>query len=164
MEKSQPKTIDLSLPGWGSWAGPNIKKSKIRRKKKRFILKVPKETPRRPENQGKVIIFQDDDKKLRKHLVSELPYPFTRVKDYEANIRAPISRTFVPMNAHLKIIQPTVNTKLGQVIEPMDEDALVKKPILKKTLKRRIEYKKNDNRKNTAKNNKKRRESNVTAP
>lgn len=162
MEKSQPKAIDLSLPGWGSWTGPNIKKSKIRRKKKKFILNVPKETPRRPENQGKVIIFQDDDKKLRKHLVSELPYPFTRVKDYEANIRAPISRTFVPMNAHLKIIQPTVNTKLGQVIEPMDEDALVKKPILKKTLKRRID-KKNDNKKNTVKNNKKRCKSNVSA-
>lgn len=141
MEKLQPKSIDLSLPGWGSWTGPNIKKSKIRRKKKRFILNIPKEAPRRPENQGKVIIFENDNKKLRQHLVSELPYPFTRVKDYEANIRAPISRTFVPMNAHLRIIHPTVNTKLGQVIEPMDEDVLVKKPTLKKSLKRRIDKK-----------------------
>ncbi|XP_072763673.1 U3 small nucleolar RNA-associated protein 14 homolog A [Anoplolepis gracilipes] len=162
IEKSQPKSIDLSLPGWGSWAGPNIKKSKIRRKKKRFILNVPKEMPRRPENQGKVIIFQNDEKKLRKHLVSELPYPFTNVKDYEAIIRAPISRTFVPMNAHMQIIQPTINTKLGQVIEPMDEDALVKKPILKKSLKRRIN-KKSDSSKNIPKNVKKRCKSNVTA-
>ncbi|XP_070148835.1 U3 small nucleolar RNA-associated protein 14 homolog A [Polyergus mexicanus] len=161
MKKSQPQNIDLSLPGWGNWTGPNIKKSKVRRKQKRFILNVPKEMPRRPENQGKVIIFEDDDKKLRQHQVKELPYPFTRVKDYEAILRAPISRTFVPMNAHLRIIQPAVNTKLGQIIEPMDEDMLVKKPILKKTLKRRND-RKNNNRENIT-NVKKRYKTNVTA-
>lgn len=150
------------MPGWGSWTGPNIKKSKVRRKQKRFILNVPKEMPRRPENQGKVIIFEDDDKKLRQHQVKELPYPFTRVKDYEAILRAPISRTFVPMNAHLRIIQPAVSTKLGQIIEPMDEETLVKKPILKKTLKRR-NYRRNNDRKNIAKNVKRRRKPNVTA-
>ncbi|XP_050460953.1 U3 small nucleolar RNA-associated protein 14 homolog C [Cataglyphis hispanica] len=161
MKKSQPQNIDLSLPGWGSWTGPNIKKSKVRRKKKRFILNMPKEMPRRPENQGKVIIFEDDDKKLKKHQVKELPYPFTKVKDYEATLRAPISRTFVPMNAHLQITQPAVITKLGQIIEPMDDDILMKKPILKKTLKRRMDKK--NNRKNIAKNVTKRRKPNVTA-
>ncbi|KAL6424483.1 hypothetical protein ACFW04_009913 [Cataglyphis niger] len=160
MEKSQPQNIDLSLPGWGSWTGPNIKKSKVRRKKKRFILNMPKEMPRKPENQGKVIIFEDDDKKLRKHQVKELPYPFTKVKDYEATLRASISRTFVPMNAHLQITQPAVITKLGQIIEPMDEDTLMKKPILKKTLKRRMDKK--NNRKNIAKNITKRRKPNIT--
>ncbi|KAG5334863.1 UT14A protein, partial [Acromyrmex charruanus] len=156
MKKSQPQNIDLSLPGWGSWGGPNIKKSKAARKKSRFILNVPKQMPRKPENQGNVIIFEHENEKLKKHLVKELPYPFTRVKDFEATIRAPISRTFVPMNAHVRLIQPAVKTKLGQVIEPMDENELVKKqPMVKKSLKR-IKMK-NDKKKNTVKNNNKKR-------
>ncbi|KAG5325321.1 UT14B protein, partial [Pseudoatta argentina] len=156
MKKSQPQNIDLSLPGWGSWGGPNIKKSKAARKKSRFILNVPKQMPRKPENQGDVIIFEYENEKLKKHLVKELPYPFTRVKDFEATIRAPISRTFVPMNAHVRLIQPAVKTKLGQVIEPMDENELVKKqPMVKKSLKR-IKMK-NDKKKNTVKNNNKKR-------
>ncbi|KAG5312787.1 UT14A protein, partial [Acromyrmex insinuator] len=156
MKKSQPQNIDLSLPGWGSWGGPNIKKSKAARKKSRFILNVPKQMPRKPENQGDVIIFEHENEKLKKHLVKELPYPFTRVKDFEATIRAPISRTFVPMNAHVRLIQPAVKTKLGQVIEPMDENELVKKqPMVKKSLKR-IKMK-NDKKKNTVKNNNKKR-------
>ncbi|KAG5339703.1 UT14A protein, partial [Acromyrmex heyeri] len=156
MKKSQPQNIDLSLPGWGSWGGPNIKKSKAARKKSRFILNVPKQMPRKPENQGDVIIFEHENEKLKKHLVKELPYPFTRVKDFEATIRAPISRTFVPMNAHVRLIQPAVKTKLGQVIEPMDENELVKKqPMVKKSLKR-IKMK-NDKKKNTVKYNNKKR-------
>lgn len=161
MKKLEPQAIDLSLPGWGSWGGPNIKKGKAARKKSRFTLIVPKCAPRKPENQGKVIIFEQQNEKLRKHLVKELPYPFTRVKDFEASIRAPISRTFVPMNAHMRLIQPAVKTKLGQVIEPMDENELVKKqPTVKKPLKRIND--KNNRRKNVVKNNgKKRHKQNV---
>lgn len=137
MKNSQPQEIDLSLPGWGNWGGPNIKKNKMARKKCRIILNVPKVVRRKPENQGRVIVFEHENEKLKKHLVKELPYPFTRVKDFEAIIRAPVSRTFVPMNAHLRLIQPAVKTKLGQVIEPMDENELVKKqPVVKKPLKR----------------------------
>lgn len=109
-------------------------------------MTVPKTMPRKPENQGKVIVFEHENEKLKRHLVKELPYPFTRVKDFEASVRAPISRTFVPMNAHLRLIQPAVKTKLGQVIEPMDENELVKKqPMVKKPLKRiaKIDKKKN---------------------
>lgn len=158
MKKSQPQDIDLSLPGWGSWGGLNVKKSKLTRKKSRFILTVPKAMPRKPENQGKVIVFEHENEKLKKHLVKELPYPFTRVKDFEASIRAPVSRTFVPMNAHLQLIKPAVKTKLGHVIEPMDEDELIKKqPIVKKPLKRITDKKKNI----LNKSNKKGRKQNV---
>ncbi|KAL0105032.1 hypothetical protein PUN28_016570 [Cardiocondyla obscurior] len=156
MKKSQPQEIDLSLPGWGTWGGPNIKKRKLARKKSRFTLIVPKAPPRKPENQGKVIVFEHDNEKLKKHLVKELPYPFTRVKDFEASVRAPISRTFVPMNVHLRLIRPTVKTKLGQVIDPMDENELVKKQqvvkkLLKPTFKRTAV--KTDKKKNRLKSN-----------
>ena len=124
VEKSKPKDIDLTLPGWGSWGGKNVKVSK--RKKKRFILKFPKDLPRKDENKGDVIIFEEENAKIKEHQVTELPYPFTSVKDYESSVRMPIGRNFVTENAHRKLIAPAVETKLGEIIEPMSEDVLVK--------------------------------------
>ncbi|RLU20123.1 hypothetical protein DMN91_006729 [Ooceraea biroi] len=157
-KNKQPENSDGTMPGWGSWSGPNITKNKRnRRKKQTILLNVPNEAPRKDENKGKLIIFEDTNKKLKEHLVSELPYPFTTVNDYEATLRAPVSRTFVPENAHRRLIQPAVETKIGQVIEPMDEDVLVKKqPMVKKPQKRGIDKKSNSKR-SIVKNNKKRR-------
>ena len=56
--------------------------------------------------------------------VSELPYPFESVTDYEASIRAPIGNTWVPETAHRKLIAPRIVTLQGQIIAPMTEDAL----------------------------------------
>lgn len=127
MKKSQPEDMDLRLPGWGSWGGKNIVDSG--RKKRRFIMKFPKTGKRRDENKGDVVILEERDPKIREHQVSELPFPFNSVNDFEASIRAPIGRTFVPENAHKRFIQPAVKTKLGAIIEPMDAQALVKKNL-----------------------------------
>lgn len=125
VKKSQPKDIDLTLPGWGCWGGKNIKVSK--RKKRRFILRVPKDLPRKDENKGDVIILEQDNPKIKEHQINELPYPFTSVKDYEASVRMPIGRNFVSENAHRKLIEPVIKTRIGQIIEPMNENVLVKK-------------------------------------
>ncbi|XP_068967288.1 U3 small nucleolar RNA-associated protein 14 homolog A [Bombus flavifrons] len=124
VRKSQPQDIDLTLPGWGSWGGKNIKISG--RKKRRFILKVPKDLPRKDENKGDVIIFEEDNPKIKEHQVNELPYPFSSVNDYEASIRMPIGRNFVSENSHRKLIDPPIKTSMGRIIEPMTEDVLVK--------------------------------------
>lgn len=120
-----------------------------------IIMNIAKEAPRKEENKGKVIIFEHENEKLKKHLVSELPHPFTSVKDYEASIRAPISRTFVSENAHSRMIQPAMTTKLGQIIEPMGEDALIKMQPMQ--MPKRKPQKRHFNKQNAAKNNKKRR-------
>lgn len=59
--------------------------------------------------------------------MNELPFPFTSVKDFEASIRAPVGNTWIPETAHRKLIAPSIVTSLGTVIEPMDEEALVKR-------------------------------------
>jgi U3 small nucleolar RNA-associated protein 14 len=56
-----------------------------------------------------------------------LPFPFTSVKDFEASIRAPIGNTWIPETAYRKLTKPSVITKLGTIIKPMDEDMLVNK-------------------------------------
>lgn len=150
----------MRLPGWGSWAGANVKKSKVVRKKRRFILKFPKDTQRKDENKGDVIIFEGDNEKLKEHLVNELPYPFSSVQDFEASIRAPLGRTFIPENAHIRLVQPMVNTRLGQVIEPMTEDVLVKKqPVLKRRKPQKTTNNVND--KNDSARSKKKRKQNT---
>ncbi|KAI4489531.1 hypothetical protein M0802_011066 [Mischocyttarus mexicanus] len=130
IKQSQPEDIDLSLPGWGSWAGKDIKPST--RKNKRFIINMPKNAPRKDKNKSDVIIIEDDNAKIREHLVNELPYPFSTVKDFEASIRAPIGRNFIPENNFKKFIEPSVQTAMGKIIEPIDESVLVNKKINKK--------------------------------
>ncbi|CAB0035934.1 unnamed protein product [Trichogramma brassicae] len=125
IKKNQPQDIDLTLPGWGSWGGPGIKVS--RRKRRRFIFKAPKVAPRRDENKGDVVILEENAPKIRRHMVNDLPFPYNAVKDFEASIRAPIGREFVPEKTFTKLTLPHVKTKMGKIIEPMTEDALVKK-------------------------------------
>ncbi|XP_045500648.1 U3 small nucleolar RNA-associated protein 14 homolog A [Colias croceus] len=125
IDNERPKEIDLSLPGWGNWGGKGVKVPK--RRKNRFISKpIPRPT-RRDENKGDVIINELQLPQLKAHKVSELPFPFTSVSDYEASIRTPIGNTFIPETAHQKLIKPSVITRAGTIIDPMDEEQLLVK-------------------------------------
>ncbi|XP_065341621.1 U3 small nucleolar RNA-associated protein 14 homolog C [Cloeon dipterum] len=123
-EASKPKEVDLTLPGWGEWGGSNLPVST--RKRKKFILKPKVELPRKDRNLRNVIIYEGKDSGINQHQVSELPYPFTSVKEFEASIRAPIGRNWVPETAHKKLIAPKIVTRVGQKIEPMTIDVLLK--------------------------------------
>lgn len=120
-----PKDIDLTLPGWGSWGGKGIKIRK--RRNNRFITKLAPKIPRRDDNKGDIIIHEVRNSKLDSHKISDVPFPFNSVKEYEASVRTPIGNTFIPETAHKKLIRPNVITKVGSIIEPMDEDELLVK-------------------------------------
>lgn len=87
----------------------------------------PAPEKRRVDNQGNLVIIENRDEELKKHLVSNLPFPFTSVDDYEKSIRAPIGKDFVPATAHRVLTKPAVRTKSGTIIEPMNENMLVNK-------------------------------------
>lgn len=127
VNKDKPKDIDLNLPGWGSWAGTGINPKK-QRKRRRFIVKMPEVMPRRDDNKGTLIINEKAAVKVKSHLVSEVPFPFKTVKDYEASIRAPIGNTFVPELAYRRFIRPAVETRMGAIIEPATTSVLMGKP------------------------------------
>ncbi|XP_053660763.1 U3 small nucleolar RNA-associated protein 14 homolog A [Anopheles marshallii] len=128
-QKDIPQAVELTLPGWGHWAGAGIK-PKVPRPNARKMFKPPPELTRRDDNRDQVIINEDALKndKLSKHLVSEVPFPFVTVKDYEASLRAPLGRTFIPETAHAAMVEPRVITKKGAVIEPMKKELLVANP------------------------------------
>ncbi|EAT39506.1 AAEL008706-PA [Aedes aegypti] len=124
-DRNKPKEVDTFLPGWGSWGGSGIKQRPVN-KTRRKMFKAPPEVPRRDDNKERVIINEDIvSKQLSSHLVNELPFPFVTVKDYEASLRAPVGRTFIPETAHSTLVEPRVVTKMGAVIEPMKKDILL---------------------------------------
>ncbi|XP_065079524.1 U3 small nucleolar RNA-associated protein 14 homolog A [Ochlerotatus camptorhynchus] len=124
-DRTKPKELVLFLPGWGSWGGSGINERKAQ-KTRRKMFKAPPVFPRRDDNQDRVILNEDAvSKKLTSHLVNELPFPFVSVKDYEASMRAPLGRTFLPETAHLTLVEPRVVTKMGAIIEPMKKDILL---------------------------------------
>lgn len=127
VDANKPKDIDLTLPGWGDWGGGGLKVSK--RKRKRFIIKAPPAPKRNDENKGHLILNTDKDIKIKAHQVSNIPFPFSSVSDWEASIRAPVGAAFMPPSAFKKMIQPKVKTQMGAVIEPMDKTQLVKRGI-----------------------------------
>lgn len=118
--------IQLALPGWGSWAGAGISKEVMERRNKRLLLKLAAPEKRRDENKDNLYLNENGSKQARGHMVSSVPFPFRSLADYEASIRAPIGRTFVPETAFRMLTRPAVITRKGQVINPMDESELVK--------------------------------------
>ncbi|EDW70604.1 U3 small nucleolar RNA-associated protein 14 homolog A [Drosophila virilis] len=118
--------LQLAMPGWGSWAGAGISQKVINRRNKRLLLKLAAPEKRRDDNKDNLYINETTSKQARGHMVSSIPFPFKSLADYEASIRAPIGRNFVPETAFRMLTRPAIITRKGQVIEPMDESELLK--------------------------------------
>ena len=67
VEASKPKDVDLSLPGWGCWAGAGVKPSN--KKKTAFIKKAVSAPPRKDRGLSHVIINEEKSKWLAKNQV-----------------------------------------------------------------------------------------------
>ncbi|KAG0720966.1 U3 small nucleolar RNA-associated protein 14 A [Chionoecetes opilio] len=116
VRKDQAGGLSAAMPGWGDWTGPNIQMSNTKRK--RFGLRLP-HAPRKDSRLGHVLYNEKAD-------VSELPYPFKGVKDFEASVRAPVGRLFVPEAVHKRLTAPPVVIKMSTVIQPMTEEELLR--------------------------------------
>ena len=66
-DADKPKDVDLSLPGWGTWAGVGIKPSE--KKKKAFTKKANPAPPRKDKNFSHVIINEEKSKLFSKNQV-----------------------------------------------------------------------------------------------
>ena len=54
-----------------------------------------------------------------------MPFPFRSAAAFESTIRAPVTSTFIPQTAALKLAAPNVISKIGSVIEPMSRYAII---------------------------------------
>ncbi|XP_020825496.1 U3 small nucleolar RNA-associated protein 14 homolog A isoform X2 [Phascolarctos cinereus] len=116
---SKPKDIDLSLPGWGQWGGPGLVISA--RKRRRFLIKAPKATPRKDKCLPNVVISEKRNIQAAAHQVNVLPFPFTHQYQFEETIKTPVGTTWNTQRAFQKLTAPRVVTKPGHIIEPIKE-------------------------------------------
>jgi U3 small nucleolar RNA-associated protein 14 len=117
VEEDMDKEEDLTLPGWGSWAGSSLK-SKPRKK---IIKKVPgiAQEKRQDSKLSKVIINEKESKRLSKYKVTSIPYPYQTREQYEKAIRVPLGKEWNSRNSFQSMSKPRAITRAGQIIHPI---------------------------------------------
>ncbi|KAG7829928.1 hypothetical protein KL943_005299 [Ogataea angusta] len=113
------KEVDLTLPGWGDWAGGNS------RKKKKIVKTINGVVPsdkRKDRNKKGVIVNERVNKKNAKYQAGSVPYPFETMEQYERSLRQPIGQEWTSREIHQKLTMPKVIAKHGSVIAPMKKE------------------------------------------
>uniref|UniRef100_A0A3Q3XGI3 Uncharacterized protein n=1 Tax=Mola mola TaxID=94237 RepID=A0A3Q3XGI3_MOLML len=124
-DAAKTKVVDLTLPGWGEWAGVGLKMSRSKRRKFRFKAPAPP-PPRKDRNLSGVIISEKRNSAVSPHQVNSLPFPFENQAQFESTVRVPLGRTWNTERTVRKVTRPRVVTQLGAIIEPMTREELLK--------------------------------------
>lgn len=110
------KEEDLTLPGWGDWAGG---KKKPKKKIVRKIDGVVQKDKRKDKNLKNVIINERVNKKNLKYQSSGVPFPYESREQYERALRMPVGQEWTSRETHQKLTMPRIITKQGTVIDPL---------------------------------------------
>ncbi|KAI1175935.1 Utp14 protein-domain-containing protein [Nemania sp. FL0916] len=113
------KTIETTLPGWGSWVGEGVTK---RENKRRFFTKQDGVKPeaRKDFKNSRVIINEKRVKKNDKYLASQLPHQYESRAQYERSLRLPIGPEFLTKQSFQDATKPRVIIKQG-IIAPISK-------------------------------------------
>lgn len=121
VDKDAPQFEDVTLPGWGSWAGCGVKS----RKRKQFIVPkgdhsiATKPEKRKDYKLSHVIINEKKDKKFdSKYKIRNLPFPYTEKHQYDAMMRNPMGKEWNTANTHRNLVKSRINIKRGEIIQP----------------------------------------------
>lgn len=107
--------IDISLPGWGSWAGNGVKKRTKLVKK----VKGVDANKRKDAKVNNVIITEKINKKTGRYTASAVPFPFENRQQYEQSLLMPIGQEWSTRDTHQKLTKPKVLVQQGLVIDPI---------------------------------------------
>ncbi|KAL6935689.1 related to U3 small nucleolar RNA-associated protein 14 [Hanseniaspora guilliermondii] len=112
------KQVDMTLPGWGGWAGEGTK-NKNQKKIIKTIKGVAKKDKRRDKNLKNVIINEKVNKKNLKYQASAVPFPYENKEQYEKSLQIPLGPEWSSSNTYAKAIKPRAIVKKSQVIDPL---------------------------------------------
>lgn len=117
IQADAPKEVDLTLPGWGSWAGQGLPAPAMGR----VIKKVPGLDPkkRRDAQMKHVIIHEKRAKKVGKLMVDKVPFPFKSREEYERSLNTPVGKEWNPQTNYVSRIRPRIQVKVGSIIDPI---------------------------------------------
>lgn len=116
-DEEDHKEEDITMPGWGSWAGDGTTKPK-----KKFVRKIEgvmSKDKRSDKDLKHVIINEKTNKKNLKYQSSGVPYPFESREQYERSLRMPLGQEWTSRATHEEMIAPRINVKQGVVIDPL---------------------------------------------
>ena len=119
VERDAPHDVDVTLPGWGAWAGRGVRKPK--RPARRHVQHVPGIDERERQDAGKahVIISERKDRKASKYLVPDLPHPFTGTREFDRHLAVPLGPEWATAVTMREQTMPSVVTKPGVAIRPV---------------------------------------------
>ena len=120
IKDEEEKTIDMTLPGWGTWTGAGITKKQEKRNKGKVLVKEPgiAKEKRQDAKLERVIINEKCVKKNSKYLASNLPHPFETRQQYERSLRLPVGPEWTTKETFQSATKPRILMKQG-VILPM---------------------------------------------
>ena len=120
IKDDEEKTIDNTLPGWGSWTGAGISKKQEKRNKGKVLVKEPgiAKEKRQDAKLDRVIINEKRVKKNSKYLASNLPHPFETRQQYERSLRLPVGPEWTTKETFQSATKPRILMKQG-VIKPL---------------------------------------------
>ncbi|KAK6854321.1 antigen LSA-1 [Apiospora arundinis] len=119
-DEQDEKTIDKTMPGWGSWVGEGVSKREQKRHQGRFLEKQAgvKKTDRQDNKLKNVIISEKRTRKNDKYLASHLPHTYENQTQYERSLRLPLGPEWVTKQTFQAATKPRVMIKQG-IIAPM---------------------------------------------
>ncbi|KAJ2970141.1 hypothetical protein NUW58_g9786 [Xylaria curta] len=114
------KTIETTLPGWGSWVGEGV--TKREKNQRRFFTKKDGVKPeaRKDFKNNRAIINEKRVKKNDKYLASQLPHQYESRAQYERSLRLPIGPEFLTKQSFQDATKPRVIIKQG-IIAPISK-------------------------------------------
>jgi len=130
--KARAKERDSSTAGWGSWTGAGAPPPPP--KKQRFPkgLHPPvaqqKARPRQDDKKQNVIIREKRLKQLAdKHMLQEIPHPFSSREEYERAMMGGIGKEWNVNSSFKEMTRPAIVTQSGKIIQPIASTAKKRK-------------------------------------
>ncbi|VDP02314.1 unnamed protein product [Soboliphyme baturini] len=103
------------MPGWNRWTGPDI----VSKKRK-------KNSEKPPDSEIKRVSFNlKGEESVKRFQVSSLPFPYTTPDAFEAKLSCPLGREWNPETVFTTLNQPSVTTKMGTIIKPLNKDQVL---------------------------------------
>lgn len=120
VDADAPKVKDITLPGWGSWAGEGLPVQTGR------VLRQPAPgegiaPSKRADAKYRHVIINERKMKAAetKYWVPKVPYPFTSREQYEQHLHKPIGPEWNSLADFRKRIQPRVVVSAGTLVDPI---------------------------------------------
>lgn len=118
VQADAPQVEDMTLPGWGNWAGDGVA---VKEPRVRILRTTPggiEAKRRRDANLKNVIINEKQNKKLQASwMVPKVPHPYRGREEYERARVKPLGPEWNSVHSYKKRIQPRVQVKVGSIID-----------------------------------------------